>query len=222
MFFMKKYPFKKAVIYFCLINIYIIISWRDWRYGGSYSTRALSHSYPVFSLALAAFIEHVNLRKWRFLFYALGIYLVFVNIFQIKQYNSTIFHYYDMNRRYYKRIYLNRHPDALDMSLLDTKEWLYNEKRHDMENLVSSDSIIHFYIPSDDSYLLSESIIIPDNIKNLPDKLWLKIEADIKINKSLNGSYLNAKLTEKDSVKHISIRLNNPISPEGYLNKYAF
>ena len=56
MFYMKSYPFKKSVLWFCLLNIYIIISWFDWRYGGSYSTRALSQSYPVFALPLAAYI----------------------------------------------------------------------------------------------------------------------------------------------------------------------
>lgn len=222
MFFMKKYPFKKAVIYFCLINIYIIISWRDWRYGGSYSTRALSQSYPVFSLALAAFIEYINLKKWRILFYAVGIYLVYVNIFQIKQYNSTILHYYDMNRRYYARIYLNKYPDALDMSLLDTKEWLHNEKRYNMEILVISDSIIQFDIPSYNSYYLWESTITPNTNKNIPDKLWLKVEAKIKIDTGFNGSYLHSELISKDSVKHNYIRLFNPISHKGYQNEYAF
>lgn len=222
MFFMKRYPFRKAVIYFCLINIYIIISWRDWRYGGSYSTRALSQSYPVFSLALAAFIEHISLKKWRFAFYAAGIYFVFVNIFQIKQYNTTILHYYDMNRRYYAGIYLNRHPDALDMSMLDTRERIHNEKRYDIDTLMKSDDLTRFNVTPDKRYYLCESLITHDTVENNTGKLWLKIEANIKYDKGLNGSYLNSELVMNDSIKHNYIRLFNPVSSEGVENTYAF
>ena len=50
LFFLKKFPFKKSVLWFCLLNIWIVISWSDWYYGGSYSTRALVQCYPVFAL----------------------------------------------------------------------------------------------------------------------------------------------------------------------------
>jgi len=34
LFLIKKYPFQKSVITFCLLNIWIIIAWSDWRYWG--------------------------------------------------------------------------------------------------------------------------------------------------------------------------------------------
>ncbi len=222
MFLMKKYPFRKAVIYSCLINIYIIISWRDWRYGGSYSTRALSQSYPVFALALGALIEHISRKKWRIPFYALGIYLVYVNIFQIKQYNDTVLHYYDMNRRYYSRIYLNKHPEALDMSLLDTDEWLNNEKRYHTETLMSSDSSIQFNVPSGIDFCISESMIMPDSVITVPDRLWLKVEADIKTENGMEAGYIHSELSEGGLAKRNHIRLFSPISAENHTNRYAF
>ncbi|MBW6481251.1 MAG: glycosyltransferase family 39 protein, partial [Bacteroidales bacterium] len=83
LFFVNRFPFKKAVVVFCLLNLYIIISWHDWRYGGSYSARALVQSYPVFALPFAAFISKIILTRWRFGFFAMGLFLVYLNLFQI-------------------------------------------------------------------------------------------------------------------------------------------
>jgi hypothetical protein len=119
LFFMKGKPFRKAVLTFCLMNIWIIISWSDWRYGASYSTRALTQSYPVFMLGLAAIFERIGETKWRYIVLPLGIYLSAVNLFQIWQYNKTILHFDHMNFAYYKAIYLDKDPTPLDYSLLD-------------------------------------------------------------------------------------------------------
>lgn len=124
LFFMKKYPFRKSVIWFCIINIWIIISWNNWHYGGSYSTRALVQSYPVFALALTAIVGLILKTRWRSILYIVGMYLICVNIFQVWQYRKTIIHYRDMNFEYYKAVYLNRNPTPLDMSLLDGGERL--------------------------------------------------------------------------------------------------
>lgn len=119
LFFMKGKPFRRAVLTFCLLNIWIIISWSDWRYGASYSTRALTQSYPVFMLGLAAIFERIGETKWRYIVLPLGIYLSAVNLFQIWQYNKTILHFDHMNFAYYKAIYLDKDPTPLDYSLLD-------------------------------------------------------------------------------------------------------
>jgi hypothetical protein len=87
-FFIKNMPFRKSVLWFCLLNIYIIIAWHDWRYGGSYSTRALSQSYAIFALPFAAFIERINQTKWKWLFYTISIYFICMNFAQIYQYNE--------------------------------------------------------------------------------------------------------------------------------------
>lgn len=90
-FFMKKFPFRKAVLTFCLLNIWIIISWSDWRYGASYSTRALTQSYPVFALAFACFIEYwLSLNRFKWLIPSVGIGLIFLNFYQMDIYNKGI------------------------------------------------------------------------------------------------------------------------------------
>lgn len=221
-FFMKNYPFKKSVIYFCLLNIYIIISWHDWRYGGSYSTRALSHSYPVFALALAALIERINLKKWRTVFYVLGIYLIAVNLFQINQYNKTILHYDDMNRNYYGRIYLNPHPSPLDMSLLDNEEFLRDESDYEKEILREIDTSLFIKVVRGESKLIFSMELNEGKHNNPATEEWLKIEAEIKISKGFSGSYLRSELVTGDSVKQNRVRLFSPISKEGEKNIYAF
>lgn len=88
---MKTYPFKSAVITFCLLNVWIIIAWSDWKYGASYSTRALTHSYPVFALALAAFIHSVESKKMaKWMLVALLIGATALNFYQMKLYNLGI------------------------------------------------------------------------------------------------------------------------------------
>lgn len=222
MFYMKRYPFKKSVLWFCLLNIYIIISWFDWRYGGSYSTRALSQSYPVFALPLAAFIEHVNLKKWKLPLYILGLYLIGVNLFQIVQYNKTILHYNDMNRAYYEKIYLNPSPTPLDMSLLDTNDFLGNESTYKMKIIVHVDTTHHLQSQQHTSSLLLEITLVPDSANKGIIESWLKIEASIKVNKGFSDSYLTSELQAGSSIKYNKIRLFSPISTEGAINTYAF
>lgn len=119
LFFMKLKPYRKAVLTFCLLNIWIIISWSDWRYGASYSTRALTQSYPVFAFALASFLTRIKSFKWQIVSATLSVYLICLNLFQIWQYNSQILHYDHMNFSYYKAIYWDSNPTALDYSLMD-------------------------------------------------------------------------------------------------------
>lgn len=119
LFLMKQKPYRKAVLTFCLLNIWIIISWSDWRYGASYSTRALTQSYPVFAFALASFLSRIKTIKWQITAAVLSIYLIALNLFQIWQYNAQILHYDHMNFAYYKAIYWDSHPSALDYSLMD-------------------------------------------------------------------------------------------------------
>lgn len=206
LFFIRKFPFHKAALVFCLLNIWIIISWDEWQYGASYSTRALVQSYPVFALPLAAIIERIQAHKWRPIFWAIFAYLIAVNLFQTVQYNSGILHYDDMNRHYYSRIYLNAHPSPLDMSLLDTQEWLNDDHKYRRTVLNLPSQNIQF--TAGGSALLANLAL--DSFKLQGDS-WLRIAAHIDAPEKLWHSYLKAELHAGDSVKQTSIRLFNPI-----------
>jgi len=222
MFFIKKFPFRKSVIVFCLLSIYIVISHHDWRYGATYSCRALSHIYSVFALPLAAFIDRFSVKKVKYVFLLLGIYLIIVNLFQLRQYNQTILHYREMNRKYYFSIYLNPHPSPLDMSLLDTNDRLSSERRYDKMVLYNSDSSSRITIPEYSEKIIFESKI-GNNLVNLPhDNSWIRVQMRIKLNNpGIWGCYINSELRTSDSIKSNKIRMINPITKQGQENDYA-
>ena len=218
LFFIKKYPFAKSVLWFCILNIYIVIGWHIWRYGGSYSTRALMQSYPVFALAFAAVAEQIGTKKWRIAFYVLCAYLLGVNLFQITQYRTTTLHYDEMNRRYYAAIYLNPNPTPLDMDLLDSDEQLHSEQGFHATILAHPDTVTQLHIPNGGNAVLYETdLTIKDN-----KDTWLKIEGNLKVDAGQWRSYLVADVKAGDSVKQTKIRLYNAISPEGKDNPYVF
>lgn len=221
-FFIKKYSFQRSVIVFCLLNIWIIISWFDWKYGATYSTRALVQSYPVFALPLTAIVERINRTRWRCLFYMLGLYLIFVNIFQLKQYDNTVLHYRDMNRAYYGRIYLNPHPTPLDMSLLDSCEFLKNAEEYRSIELYTSDSILRVACVADTATVIA-GLSMPDKAgKQAEGEEWIKIMARVEAQAGFEDSYLYGELLTADTLKQSRVRLFNPISQPGGSNAYAF
>jgi hypothetical protein len=105
--FMRNRPFQRSVLVFCLLNLWIIMAWSDWRYGGSYAARALVQSYPVFALAFACFIEKIWVSRWKPLVLIVSSYLLLVNLLQIYQYNEGIIRYDENTFEHYKSIYLN-------------------------------------------------------------------------------------------------------------------
>ena len=87
LFFIRKMPFRNAVMVFCLLNIWVVIAWFDWRYGASYSTRALVQSYPVFALPLAGIVSFLLMKWKRSLFYGTMTALIIFNFYSLWLYN---------------------------------------------------------------------------------------------------------------------------------------
>ena len=201
------------VLTYCLLTIYVVIAWHIWRYGGSYSCRALVQSYPVFSFPLACVVERFFQSRLRFLWLLLAAYLIVVNLFQITQYNRAILHYDDMNRNYYRAIYLNPHPAALDMSLLDTDEML-----RDANNYIGTELPIQFIHDT----LHGPQLLSEHNFQPATDYQWLHIESDLYCLQGMWGSWLKTTLIQGNSRKQVKVRLYNPLSKEGITNHYSF
>jgi hypothetical protein len=216
MFFMRGYPFQRSVLWFGLLNIYIIIAWDDWRYGGTYSTRALVQSYPVLALAMAAFVHYVINTKAKWLFATLSPYLTGVNFFQLWQYNQTVLHFNDMNRRYYGRIYLNAHPTPVDMSVLDSNDVLDNTRSYTQQQILALDNI-PLHTRADSAAILAYKA----DISATGTDNWLKTEASINTD-NIWMAYLNLSLNTGDTVLHRRVRLFNALCKAGQDNNYAF
>ena len=215
LFFIKKFAFNKSVIIFSILNIWIVIAWFDWKYGATYSTRALVQSYPIFALAFGGLVDWISKKKWKWLIYIPIAYLILVNLFQLHQYNKTILHSRDMNRNYYSAIYLNPSPTPLDMSLLDTDERLKNSSKYISYNLYIDKN--EFYSKAQkDSKTLLQQIQIPVNTD------WIKISCNVNSIKGFGNSYISYEIGEKDSYKTKDIRLFNALTNEQKVNKYEF
>jgi hypothetical protein len=216
MFYIKTYPFRKSLLWFCLLNIWIIISWSDWKYGGSYTTRALMQSYPVFALAFGAFLQQYWVGQKKYVIAILGLYLIGVNLFQIWQYNTTTLHYYDMNRAYYGQIYLNPNPTPLQKSLMDNEDWVSSEEDYASCLIYKNEGVqtMHFYKDS--------SNVIYQSIPKLKGVNYLRINASIKTSPGMGGGYLMCELKLGEQVKTNKVRLTYPMSVKDQFNSYSF
>ncbi|MBI1306778.1 MAG: hypothetical protein GC181_09205 [Bacteroidetes bacterium] len=216
LFFVKRFPFRYSVIVFCLINIWVIIAWFDWQYGGAYSTRALMQSYPVFALPLAAIVDRAVHHKIKYVFYPVGAYLILVNVFQLYQYNNFFLHYRDMNRLYYGAIYLNPDPSPADMSLLDTDEIIRNEKKFESKNLWGLDAPVQ----------LDRDTLVPIQNSDVAaasgTERWIKVDAVLSTDSAFYQSYIHCDLVLNDSVKHKRFRIFSPLARPEKMNPYTF
>ncbi|MGB0850597.1 MAG: hypothetical protein ACPGTP_05090, partial [Bacteroidia bacterium] len=200
-----------------LLNIWIVISWSDWRYGATYSTRALVQSSAVLALPFVALLEKLLLSKWKYISYPIFGFLVYINFVQIGHYNSRVIHPYDMNREYFWSIYGDRNPSALDMSLLDNQEKIKGESTYTSSIVHSSENV-----PLESDKNAANFIVqTPIQLDTNSQEHWLKIEGDIKMDQGFFNSYLNSEIYGIDTVKYNRIRLFNPISTAGNSNPYS-
>lgn len=215
LFFIKNKPFQKSVIAFCLLNIYIIIAWHIWRYGGSYSTRALMQSYPIFALPLCGFIEFIFSKKIKWILIPISIYFICVNLFQIGQYNQTILHFDDMNRKYYEAIYLNPSPTALDMSLLDTEDFIADE---------STFTLLPLYFDTTTTNLYSNALLYSDTIHLFGEAEINFLKVNVKLNsfEKFWGNFLVSSIRNGDSIVQHKFRLANALTKINSVNEYSF
>jgi hypothetical protein len=211
----RKYPFGKAIAWFSLLNIWIVISWWDWKYGGSYSTRSLVQAYPIFALALCALLTIITPLRLKIGLGLVVIYLVCVNLFQIYQYNKGTLSGTDMNRLYYSAIYLDPNPSPLDMSLLDTQDY-------PDESDFSSRSKIDIEFEEIQSCSRDSAALIFEISKDIHYPSWFHIKATIVAESGYFDSFLTARYVLEDTTISSSFRLANPISSYNEMNDYEF
>ena len=60
----KLAPYFPTIILFAGLNVWVIASWHDWGYGGSFATRPLVESSPLFALGLAGALWRTQDHRW--------------------------------------------------------------------------------------------------------------------------------------------------------------
>lgn len=95
--------FFTPIVAYKLINIYVVLSWWTWWYGGSFGQRPFIESYALLSIPLAALIH--SSFSWRrvgkTLFTGLILLLVLHNLFQTAQYRNGAIHWDAMGKSAY-------------------------------------------------------------------------------------------------------------------------
>lgn len=124
----RKYApqFLSGIVVFMCLNLYVLMSWWCWWYGGSFGQRTLIDSYPLMAIGLASLLAFVFQKKRNFVIRtaAVGLLMLFtiLNLVQTQQYRAACIHWESMSREYYFAIfgklkcpyekqYLLSHPD---------------------------------------------------------------------------------------------------------------
>jgi hypothetical protein len=222
LFYFKKNPFYRSVLIFFIINTWIVLAWSDWRYGASYSARALLQSYAVMALPMAVMVSKAIFHRLKYLFMTAGLFLVFLNLFQIWQYNKTILHYDDMNRRYYQAIFLNPHPTPLQYSLLDTDEYVDDENKLTFQYELKIDSAFEIHASKIDSVLMYQSDVSQLFGYDREKEYWIKISAKVFSDWGAFDSNLITRLTYGAENKQTNCRMQNGSSKGGECNPVEY
>jgi hypothetical protein len=111
--FVKKNPWKWAVVVFFPLNVYIIYSWWCWWYGGAYGSRAAIESYVVLAIPLSLFLHRfftgLVLRPVLVLLVFGGIML---NQSNVKWFLHGVLHYDAMTASSYLNLVATGHQPA--------------------------------------------------------------------------------------------------------------
>jgi hypothetical protein len=120
------FPF--LVTFLCL-NIYILSSWWDWGYGGSFGSRVMIEWYAFLIFPFAVFVQWIwtvcsnrKITKYLIRFSALVLFLLLIefNLFQSKQYQFQLIHWSGMNKKAYMFLFLRSDFSPEEIEYLHT------------------------------------------------------------------------------------------------------
>ena len=100
--------FVVAGVLFLAVNTYVIASWWDWQFGGSFGHRGYVDALPLFALGLAAAFEGAA-RQGAGTRHALAVVVVMLaalSVFQMLQYWYGILPFSDTTWSYYREVFL--------------------------------------------------------------------------------------------------------------------
>ncbi|NOQ71654.1 MAG: hypothetical protein GQ574_06620 [Crocinitomix sp.] len=167
---------------FTVINLYVISCWTVWWYAGSFSSRALEHSYPIYILLIGfGLMGLANYKK-----VVIGIFVtlcIVLNLFQTFQMRHDILHTSHMTKAYYFSVFgQTTSPTPEQRALL-----LINREQTEFNNPTDY-NLIATIQPEFDLPMLLDSgtpqtplIKLPYNELTEKDHLWIRAKATVEI-----------------------------------------
>jgi hypothetical protein len=123
----KKEHIAIAISVYLLINIYLISCWWDWGFGGAFGMRALVQSYALLAIPLAYFIKTIysisqkSIKRITIFISSLAfIFIISLNIFQMRQFKIYVYHWDGMTKEAYQYTFFRLHFGRIDRAYLET------------------------------------------------------------------------------------------------------
>lgn len=101
-----KFRFFAILLFLCVV-VYVLSSWWNWYYGGSFSSRVMVDYLPFFAILLCYLLKGLQNRLMRYSVMILVFALVVVNQIQILQYRYYIIHWSEMTKEKYWDVFLD-------------------------------------------------------------------------------------------------------------------
>jgi 4-amino-4-deoxy-L-arabinose transferase-like glycosyltransferase len=91
--------------------IYLMFSWWNWWYGGSFGCRPIIDFYPILAIGIAMVFQKASEVKWgAFSMLPISLLLIAFNLFQTLQKKSDAIHWEGMTQEAYWHNFLHRYP----------------------------------------------------------------------------------------------------------------
>jgi hypothetical protein len=120
----KLKSFFYPVLILTVANIYVILSWWSWWYGGSYGQRAFIDSYALLIFPLAAILSYFyRTKKGKIAVLIFSSVFLFHGIFQTFQYYFGAIHWDSMTKAAYWDSFGHLHPSSKFQSLLKAPDY---------------------------------------------------------------------------------------------------
>jgi hypothetical protein len=93
---------------FLAVNTYVIASWWDWQFGGSFGHRGFVDALPIFAIGIAAFLSRCSARpKMQRAVTVVVVLAIALNLFQMMQYWNHVLPFSDTTWEQYRAAFLS-------------------------------------------------------------------------------------------------------------------
>lgn len=166
---------------FFVLNLYVVSCWTVWWYAGSFSQRALVHSYPVYIIIIGFAFSGLTINLKRIVL-GFSIICIGLNLFQTWQIQNGILDFSRMSKEYYFSVFgQTTKPTAEQKKLLLIDRGLTEfENEEDYELSATIRGEINFPDTLSETKPYTPLIEVPYNQLTEKDHIWIKAFAQFE------------------------------------------